>query len=477
MTHDSQGWKDTKFLLGNTLIGTGADERVNLTPEAGRVAGAIKYFNSFEKWSSLSDTLFAQGQEARGLALLSTFAAPLLPLLGEGGIAICLVTEQKHQVEMLFSGIQSAWGRQQGLHISRALAFPKKFEILKACGALPCVFPDLFVTDPSVVSQFIEAALAQNTVLVSASPKYLNRDISFRDLNPQAEERRVLEIPLPLSTPQADAELTSVYHNNFGHAGKKFIRYITYNHTFIKQHLAEYQKSVAQKLGDRKNERLVLNFLACVGMAARICDKLGIVHVTPSRMIECAEGILQGLRAKDFEARHLPELTLRDYLMARLDGILVMQGDAVGKGRDKLLYDGAAPTEVRYEILLDNLVFSRAGFRLWCQGRHVPGDKILHQLKALGVAKGISTMRNLRANHPHNNFRGNVRSTVVEVNAKHPLIAEHILSLEMALEIRRGPKGIYRIGGIYRAEPASQSPPPDASAPPEADPDDHPPAS
>src|SRR5690348_3224745 len=123
-----QGWHDERFLLGNRLLGIGADERVNLSPEAARVGGAIKTFKGFEKWGALSDTLFAAGSEARGFTLLAGFATPLLGLLQEGGCTLILITEQRHQLNMLYAGIHSIYGRQKCLNIGRSLPYDTKFE-------------------------------------------------------------------------------------------------------------------------------------------------------------------------------------------------------------------------------------------------------------------------------------------------------------------------------------------------------------
>lgn len=370
---------------------------------------------------------------------------------------------------MLFAGIQSIYGRQQTLRIGKSFPFKDKFEMLKACGSLPCVYPDLFHADPSVSEKFIEAAIAQGTLLVGASSDWLPRAVAWRmNAKGDDEERRVLEIVLPPSDAAEDAELLSTYHNNFGHAGLEYVRYLSQNVSYFRQALEVYRKSVHQKLGGREDERLLVNVIACVGMAAQVCSHLGLLHVTAERMVKHGGELLEVMRAKDYEVAHLPEKLLGDYLLDRLDSVLVMDGGTKASKRDEVYYDGVSPTEIRYERLTRRLYISREKFNDWCKTRIQSGHQMVRLLLKAGVALKRETMRSLRSSHPEVGLRPNPRQACFEVNADHPLINASVRRLERELKLNP----VVTVGGANQFEdlPASlRTPAPSPATPPESD--------
>lgn len=465
---DRQGWFSDRFLLSDRLLGA-TDERVNLSPDCARIASGIRRYKSLDRWTSLSDTLFAEGQEARGFVLLCAFAGPLLGLLQQGGVGVCLNTKDPAQASMLFAAVQSVYARQSTFRISRTLPHDRKGQMLRACGHLPCIYPEVFRLDPAASDVFVEQAVAQDSILLASHDKFLNPDMARQEGDTYDVTRRyVMEIPLPDSDHARDAELTATYHNNFGYAGDAYVRYLAANTSYFRQAVQSYALAVRQKLGDRQDERLLLNLIACVGMAARITEKLGLLHVTSERMVQTGARLLDIMRAQDYQAAHLPETLLEDYLMDKLDAILVMRGGAKASKRDEVQYDGVAPTEIRYETLTRKLFVSRERFHDWCKGRYQSGHATVLALLKHGVARKRETIRSLRSSHPHMELRPNPRIGCFEVDPDHPLINSAVRRLERELKVN--PVRVVRGADQFQDLPESlRTVAAKPSAPPESD--------
>lgn len=461
MIYDHQGWHGDRFLYADKLLGA-VEERVNLDNSSARLAAGIRRYKSLERWTSLSDSLFSQGGESRGFILLAAFAAPLMGF-GEG-VSVSVITKDTTQAPMLFAGIHSIYGRQKTLHIAKSMPFQTKFDTLRACGHLPCVYPDLYHADPSVTDKFIEAAIAQGTVLLGTSSDWLPRQVAHR-LGERGDERRVLEIVLPPSNAAEDQELLSTYHNNFGHAGLEYVRYLSQNVSYFRQAIEVYRKSVHQRLGGREDERLLINVIACVGMAAKVVSHLGLLHVTAERMVKHGGELLEVMRSRDYEVVHLPEKMLEEYMMDRRDATLVMDGTALSRARDQVHYDGVAETEIRYEVLNRRIFVSREKFHAWCKGRFQSGHNLVRKMLRSGIAKKREVLRGLRSSHPEVNLRPNPRIATFEVDPDHPLINAAVRrwqrELGVSLVLRQEPP--------LGAEVASRTPAPSTAAPPESD--------
>lgn len=463
MIYDHQGWHGDRFLYADKLLGA-VEERVNLDAYSARIAAGIRRYKALERWVSLSDSLFSSGQESRGFSLLLGFSGPLLGISGVG-CAVSLVTKDATQAPMLFAGIQSIYGRQKTLHVGKPVPYQGKFDILRACGHLPCVFPDLYHADPSVTDKFIEAAIAQGTVLLGTSTDWLPRQVAHH-LGERGDERRVLEIVLPPSDAAEDQELLSTYHNNFGHAGLEYVRYLSQNVSYFRQAIEVYRKSVHQRLGGREDERLLINVIACVGMAAKVVSHLGLLHVTAERMVKHGGELLEVMRSRDYEVVHLPEKMLEEYMMDRRDATLVMDGTALSRARDQVHYDGVAETEIRYEVLNRRIFVSREKFHAWCKGRFQSGHNLVRQMLRSGIAKKREVLRGLRSSHPEVNLRPNPRIATFEVDPDHPLINAAVRRWQRELGVTAGlqlPVRPLEEGG------ASRTPAPSTAAPPESD--------
>lgn len=464
MIYSRQGWHGDRFLLGTKLLGA-KDETVNIDPACADLAQGIRRYKSLGTWTSLSDTLFAAGGEARGFALLTAFTAPLLPLLGRGGVSVCLHTNSPQQARMLFAGIQSVYARQQTFQIGRSMPFSRKLAMQEATGSLPCIYPEVFSVDPSSAREFIEASLKADGVLLGAAQGWLPRQVSYR-MAGDDEERCVLEIPLPEPTDH-DAELLSVYHNNFGYAGAEYVRYLVDNVSYFRQTAHIYREQIGQKLGGRKDERLLLNCISLVALAAAVCGKLGLLHVTPDRMVAEGGRLLEIMRARDYEVVHLPEKMLEDYLLDNLDAVLAVDGGVKSAKRDYVLYDGIAPTTVRYERLTHRLYISREHFNTWCKTRMQSGHAFIRQLLKSGVGTKREIMRGLRSSHPHVHLRPNPRQACFEVDPEHPLISSAVRRLERALKFGRGNVEARR-QELQQGVDAPQTPAPSPATPPES---------
>src|SRR4029453_4679961 len=122
--YDQFGWKDDdrSFLYGTQLYAADAVKSVIGSDE---VQSRSQYLGprqngSIGAWSGAANKLFTLGHEVQAFALLSSFAAPLMPFhsSGEGGAIVSLVSDKSGTGKTTaLEAAASVWGRLKGTQI------------------------------------------------------------------------------------------------------------------------------------------------------------------------------------------------------------------------------------------------------------------------------------------------------------------------------------------------------------------------
>lgn len=427
--YERQGWDGEHLIYGHTRYGKSHVERVNVTPT---VSEAMIVRAELADWTAVADTFFGDGQEEIGIALIAGFASMLLPLINQR-MTLCLIAPSREQRKSVYDVIGSIYGRPNVVSLKSTDSYDGRLDKKVEIGDLPVIYAGLNQTDKSVIQKYIDESAA---LTVMGAPKFLPRDIVMRD-----GIRTVFELELPTKSSEVLQNCLTCRHR-YGRAGRLYAKYLVQNHETVVKMLQELQESVSNHLQHRKNEANIAGFIACLGIAARIVQHLGLVHLTPSRIIERTLEQLEKLRAIDFKSRHLPDTTLGNYILTHLDNMVCVLPHGAeaqkrhGKHNQITLFSGPEKTTMRYDLKFDILQIARTPLEEWLSTRRVKSHRYLWELEGLGICKRTRYRKYLRANM--NDLNKNITQEVVcVIDCTHPDIQPIMAKVEATVGIER----------------------------------------
>ena len=315
MRYDQFGWKqdDNAFLYGLDLYGPAGTTRVMGNDElqvrckedwVGPCKGG-----DLEGWKQGVNALFAVGCEPQSVALLASFAAPLMRFQerDEGGAIIHLVTRESGTGKSTaLIGAASVWGRREGLGLTNDDTRVSKALTMGALGNLPVVYDEITLRDPDAIRQFVinftngrdkmratrmgeirHTASTWQTILISAANSSLVDALSVQN-NPEAPAYRIMEFALevPREYSQGD-RLRKALRNNSGHAGQFYLEWLVQpaNLAWTKAALAQVTQQVWDTTGFKSEHRFWVRTLAAIAVAGVIVKKLGLVEFSIERIM------------------------------------------------------------------------------------------------------------------------------------------------------------------------------------------------
>lgn len=427
--YERQGWDGEHFIYGHTRYGKTHIERVNVTP---LVADAMTQRDDLEHWTATIDSFFGTEMEEIGLTLIAGFASLLLPML-KTRMTLCVIAPSIDQRKSIYDVITSIYGRPNAFSLKSQDSYDGRLDKKAEIGDLPVIYSGLNQTDKSIIEMYVDKAEA---LLVMGAPRFLPRDIVMR-----GNLRTVFELEIPDKTPENMA-LCEACRHRYGRAGRIYAKYLIMNYEAIETMLRELRDSVLNHLQHRKNEANIAAFVACMGISARIVQHLGLVHLTPSRIVERTLEQLEKLRALDFKSRHLPDTTLGNYILTHIDNMVCVLPHGTdpqkrhGKRKQLTLFSGPEKTTMRYDLRFDILMIARTPLEEWLSTRRVKSHRYLWELQELGICKRTRYMKYLRANMGDLS-RNITQEAAVSIDCTHPDIQPIMAKVEAAVGIER----------------------------------------
>lgn len=316
MRYDQMGWKadDTGFLLGHELFKDGVASRVPGGDEVTKRAKMMTARGTLQGWKEAANQLFAKGCEPQSVALLASLAAPLMKFVAppsEGGGVVALHSDGTGTGKSTsLAGVASVWGELDAIKVIMKDSAASKFIKLGALRHLPVVFEEFRSADPDVVRDFIldfstgrakekahrdglsTMATVQDwqTIMITASNISLH-DILSSGTGEDAQAARVLELtlepPKDVVFLQGD-QLRRDLEANSGQAGREFIGFILGKLGPVKTRalvleLAAYYQKV---LGATTQHRYIVWMMACIALAAKIAQRIGLLEFSPERILD-----------------------------------------------------------------------------------------------------------------------------------------------------------------------------------------------
>jgi hypothetical protein len=311
--YDQYGWKndDTAFLFGRKLYLKDDELEVPGSPELeirnnwlGPGCNAPKHNREafgLERWAKAANALFAKDCEPQAVALLASFASPLIRFLDvvEGGAILSLVNRESSTGKTTgLVGAYSVWGMKDGLALTVYDNRVTKFLTLAALGNLPCCHDELQMRDPNTLREFVitftngrdkmrgtreggirHAKADWQTILISAS------NVSLVDMlggvtSVNAPAYRVMEMPceIPASLRhQWGDKLKNELQWNAGYAGEVYARFLVDNVAFVRRGVEQAAEMLWARTKLDRKYRFWIRTAACIVVAGVMVRRLKLL--------------------------------------------------------------------------------------------------------------------------------------------------------------------------------------------------------
>jgi hypothetical protein len=463
MRYDQFGWKDEDhaFLFGLDLYNGVGVRRVMGNDEiqirckedwVGPCKGG-----DIEGWKQSINALFASGCEPQSVALLASFAAPLMRFQerDEGGAIIHLVTRESGTGKSTaLIGAASVWGRREGLGLTNEDTKVSKALTLGALGNLPVVYDEIAIRDPEAIRAFVlnftngrdkmratrggeikHTASTWQTILISAANTSLV-DVLSAQGSPEAPAMRILEfglsLPDELKHVQGD-RLRKALRNNSGYAGQAFLNWLMVpaNLTWTKATLEAVTQQTWTKTGFRSEHRFWVRTIAAIAVAGVIVKKLGLVEFSIERIMNW---LFEQLKiSPSVERADWAMPALAEFLNESIGNALVVPNAFVPGVAMRAIQEPRYKLAIRYEVATHRIMIAQSALREYLIKKELSYREfvsVLEQAKIITRKKMQSTLSAGVPGYPG----GQV--WCVEINAAHeamagvlPLVKDNVVAI------------------------------------------------
>jgi hypothetical protein len=367
---------------------------------------------TLEGWKEVFSLYGRPGLEAHAFGAASAFGAPLLKFSGHRGAIINIIHPSSGTGKTtILHMANSVWGHPVQLCAKKDDTLNAKVFKLGVMCNLPVCFDEMTNTDPKELSELAylisqgtgkdrmkasSNAMRHNntswqTIAVCSSNTSFYEKLEFDKDSPQGEMMRVIEYYLDYSD-AVDMELGKLMfdhqlHQNYGHAGDIYARYILNHYEEVKGLFLTIQQKIDRKLKLTQRERFWSATVAANITGIYIAVRLGLIDWDVGRIFKWACEMIEGLRKTTKVQMDSAKLLLGEYLMGRIDNILI-----VNDGTDRRSKLETLPTLeprrellVRYEPDTSRVFIATSSFRRYCVLRGVSYRDAIRKMEEEGV--------------------------------------------------------------------------------------------
>lgn len=353
------------------------------------------------------------------------------------------------------AAIYSAWGRKQGLSLTKIDTRVSKAITLGVLGNLPVVHDEMGNRDPEIIREFIMTftegrdkmrGTAEGTVhhvqsrwqtlMLTASNTSIH-DLLAHSGGSDALAYRVLEFrcALPEGVVAAKGDrLRKEMENNAGWAGDAYIDYLMQPGVlpWARQALETWTAQLWEKAGNQPEQRFWMRAIGAVAVASTLVNNAGILQFNPRRIVDWA---LDSLLGQDGDAT-TPKLTnvqksigaLSYFLSENNDKVLVMR-TAYKQGsrtKDLPLVRPLRHLFMRYDTDTGRLLVSEQMLRLWLLEKEIGAREVLDDLQKIDVVVNRRKYATLSAGV---DLPGG-QQPCIEINGNHPALSGALVPVE-----------------------------------------------
>lgn len=462
------GWADgdSKFIIGDREIS--ADGVYHSPPSSvtRNFTELLEPVGTLEGWKEVFDLYGRPGLEAHAFGAATAFGAPLLKFSGHRGAIINLIHPSSGTGKTtVLHMVNSVWGNPVQLCAKKDDTLNAKVFKLGVMCNLPICFDEMTNTEPEELSELTylisqgngkdrmkasSNAMRHNntswqTIAICSSNNSFYEKLEIKRDSPQGEMMRVLEYYLDYSD-AIDMELGKLMFDhqlqaNYGHAGEIYARYVLNNHEEVKGLFMTIQQKIDRKLKLTQRERFWSATVAANITGIYIAVRLGLVNWNVGRIFKWACGMLESLRVATTPQVDATKQLLGEFLMNRIDNILVVNGGIDRRNNLEALpiLEPRRELLVRYEPDKARVFVATSAFRRFCIIRGVSYRDSVRKMESIGLILGSGAKRMSKG------MKVSLPSVhALELDATHPEFAAlgDIIPVEVAATGTQAPEAV-----------------------------------
>lgn len=391
------GWYNNGFILGKDYITPDGNRRAILNSSAHKFEEYFQAKGTLEAWVAAVDRAYNYpGQEALQFCVLTAFAAPLWSMFGEnGGVTVYAHSAGSGYGKTTAQQVGlSAWGLYPEL-VLRESNFTEGalYQHIGVMKNLPVIIDEMTNCSNDFASKLVynmsagkgksrltsdatmKKSLNWATIAAASGNNLLTEKLSLHRANAEAEMARVWEFTVRRKgevDPNAALELFHTFTDNYGHAGREFIKHVVENYDEVKALLYHIRQLFNERERIQHGERFWSALHACILTALIICKQLRILRFSLQNMQDWISAELKSSRIQMLGSVSDPLEQFGDMLSDLWAGVLVTLGEgSVAHGAFAPVIGHPRGTITGRSILDDGrsaekLFISSGAAKAWC---------------------------------------------------------------------------------------------------------------
>ena len=409
------GWTDdehTGFVVGNQEIHA---KETRFNPPSTPTAGLFSYFEpkgTLEEWKDIMNFYNVDNFELHQFIVGTSFGSPLMSFLPIK--CACFHTHSKEsglgKTTAMIAGM-SAWGDPDELILDKEDTYNTKMNRGEIYHNLPLYMDELTNMKSMELSNLayqltggrqrgrmsassnVERARGKVWKLLSVTTGNTSvvEMIGMAKSMPKAEAQRILEHKATKQNYYTKAEtdeFTSRLSQNYGHAGKVYIKYVLNNLDEVKKLLNQIQRRVDEKAGLTAENRFWSVLVACTMTGLVIAKHLDLIKYDTKKIFDWAIKCLKENKRQVEDMSISVEETLNDYIHEHWSNVLwIKSTDDLRKQEGdvaSLVIPEALPRGklvARYETDLKRAYLVPKPLKSWCGQHQINYNAFIGDLK------------------------------------------------------------------------------------------------
>lgn len=287
------------------------------------------------------------GMEVHIINLMLSFGAPLLHFIDQHGLLYNIYGKGGEGKSTSLKLATSIWGKPYESHTSIIDTTNAIYHKLGVLSNIPMAFDELTNIDPELLSNFVYSVsngrgkdaldknreLRQNnahwqTFALGNSNYSLYGKLANLTSGNDAHGYRILEYQIPKPSQvinQRMLTIKNVLPENYGMAGKEYMKYIVANYAQVAQQTRRAVMDLTET--DRSRERFWVAAQACIQTGGYISRDLGLHDYEPGKLIEFMRDMSPRLEVSQISGDAISKLN--DYILQNLGNTIKAMDDKI----------------------------------------------------------------------------------------------------------------------------------------------------
>lgn len=360
------GWMDkSHFATGVHMLSKDHVRKVQLAPaikaagtylssRSGTLAEWSNIFNSYVDGIDQNQQTARDVWGAYGFVAMTGFAAPLMRMTGQRCLTLSLEGASGIGKSAAMRLASSVWGKPNENTTKASDTVNYREQVIAAHGSLPILYDEVTVEDDDYLREFImkmtqgtgrnrlnsnadmrTAMHEWHTMVVMSANKEVSRMIRGRSTAANAEQYRLLPVPMKRSGWYDPARMRAMFRdldNHHGLAGEVYVKRVLSDYDGIEKRVIDRMDRLSNQIDDDGAGRFWCAGTACILVAAEITEELGMSRMKPGLLdywaTEHLEKTNRQVRGSKLRPEELINATLSDYI-DRIVQVTIQDGRAM----------------------------------------------------------------------------------------------------------------------------------------------------